>query len=217
MKNIINNKKGSISIIGVIITIIIVTTLAGYLSIMNSSWVFNEVQSIMDLCATNALQQSIDSKALRKEILGVNNTTNGSSDATTSIDTNGNGKVSQAKITSLLRPLYENELKKNIKVNASSGGLITAFEIKHFKADLVYSSWGANYNGVAKKRPQLRLDAVTQITIKADSQFDGLNNYKLDFYNAKTSNNDIKITVNGVTGDGRVILTVRTLSRMLYK
>ena len=66
MKSLLKNNKGSISIIGVIITIIIVTVLSGYLGILNSSWVYNEVQSIMDLSATNTLQASLDTEALRR-------------------------------------------------------------------------------------------------------------------------------------------------------
>lgn len=213
-RNIIRNKNGSISIIGIIITIIIVTALAGYMSILNSSWVFNEVQSIMDLCSTNALQQSIDSNALRKEILGVNNSSNGSSSSDTSIGNNGQsaGSVNQTKINNILKALYQAELNKNIKTNS----MILNVNLVRFEADLVYTSWGANYNGSAKSRPQLRLDATTQVTLKANSQFDGLNNYKLNMFNAK-NNGNIQISVAGVTGDGKVILTVRTLSRIIYK
>lgn len=213
-KNIIRNKRGSISIIGIIITIIIVTALAGYMSILNSSWVFNEVQSIMDLCSTNALQQSIDSNALRKEILGVNNSSNGSSSSDTSIGNNGQsaGSVNQTKINNILKALYQAELNKNIKTNS----MILNVNLVRFESDLVYTSWGANYGGSAKSRPQLRLDATTQVTLKANSQFDGLNNYKLNMFNAK-NNGNIQISVAGVTGDGKVILTVRTLSRIIYK
>lgn len=214
MKNIIKNKKGSVSIVGIIITIIIVTALSGYLSIVNSSWVYNEVQSIMDLCATNALQQSIDSKALRKEILGVTDPTTGSSGTDTSIGDKGNGKdsVNKNKVNAILKSLYEAELSKNMGTNS----MITNIKLVSFNSDLVYESWGATYDNTAKKRPQLRLDAVTQITLKANSQFDGLNNYNVKFFNAKNGSN-FNIQVNGVTGDGKVVLTVRTLSRVLYK
>lgn len=216
IKKMIKNKKGSISIIGIIITIIIVTALAGYISILNSSWVFNEVQSIMDLCATNALQQSIDSQALRKEILGVKNPSTGSSGTDTSISSNGDWKTkTQAeknKINDILKALYQAELNKNISTNS----MILGVKLVNFESDLVYSSWGSTYNSNAKSRPQLRLQAVTQITLKANSQFDGLNNYKLSLFNAKNKGT-IDITVAGVTGDGKVILTVRTLSRILYK
>lgn len=213
-KNIIRNKNGSISIIGVIITIIIVTALAGYVSILNSSWVYNEVQSIMDLCSTNALQQSIDSQALRKEILGVSDPSSGSSGTDTSIGNNGQlaSSVNQTKINNILKSLYQAELNKNIKTNS----MILGVKLVNFESDLVYSSWGATYGGSAKSRPQLRLDAITQITLKANSQFDGLNNYKLNMFNAKNKGN-IQISVAGVTGDGKVILTVRTLSRIIYK
>lgn len=214
MKNIIKNKKGSISIVGIIITIIIVTALSGYMSIMNSSWVYNEIQSVMDLCATNALQQSIDSQALRKEILGVSDPTTGNSGTDTSIGNNGQwqNNVNLKKVNNILEGLYRAELDKNISTN----DMITNINLVSFDADLVYESWGATYNGTAKKRPQIRLDAVTQITLKTNSEFDGLNNYNVKFFNAKNGK-DFSIKVSGVTGDGRVVLTVRTLSRVLYK
>lgn len=211
MKKIIKNKKGSISIIGIIITIIIITALSGYLSIMNSSWVFNEVQSIMDLCATNTLQQSIDSQALRKEILGVKDPSTGSS-SDTSISNTGKINVNAQKVNNILLSLYQAELNKNMRKN----NLMTDIKLVSFDADLVYQSWGATYNNQAKNRPQLRLNAVTQVTIKANSQFDGLNNYNVNFFNAKNGTN-FSIKVAGVTGDGKVVLTVRTLTRVLYK
>lgn len=210
MKDILKNEKGSISVLGVIVTIIIVTVLSGYVSILNSSWVLNEVQSIMDLCATNALQSSLDSEALRKEVFGVVDE-NGSS-ANTSISNNGTGVVDQRKVNSILKNLYQKELNNNI----SPQGLIKKASLVSFDSDLVYSDWGVNYNSNSKKRPQLRLDAVVQITLKANSEFDGLNNYKLERYNAK-NNQNMQITVNGVSNDGEVILTVRTLTRMVYK
>lgn len=212
MKSLLKNNKGSISIIGVIITIIIVTVLSGYLGILNSSWVYNEVQSIMDLSATNTLQASLDTEALRREILGVNDGT--SSNSSTSIGSQGQGasSVNQNKINSTLRAIYQNELNKNLGTNS----IITGINLVSFDADLVYTSWGSTYNGSAKSRPQLRLDAVVQVKIKINKDFDGLSSYNLKMFNAKNGG-DITISVAGVTGDGETILNVRTLSRILYK
>ena len=123
MKSLLKNNKGSISIIGVIITIIIVTVLSGYLGILNSSWVYNEVQSIMDLSATNTLQASLDTEALRREILGVND--GASSNSSTSIGSQGQGasSVNQNKINSTLRAIYQNELNKNLGTNSIITGI----------------------------------------------------------------------------------------------
>ena len=212
MKSPLKNNKGSISIIGVIITIIVVTALSGYLGILNSSWVYNEVQSIMDLSATNTLQASLDTEALRREILGVND--GSSSSASTSIGSQGQGasSVNQTKINSTLKAIYQNELNKNLGTNS----IITGINLVSFDADLVYTSWGATYNGTAKSRPQLRLDAVVQVKIKINKDFDGLSSYNLKMFNAKNGG-DITISVAGTTGDGETILNVRTLSRILYK
>lgn len=212
MKRYILNKKGSISVVGVIITIIIVTVISGYISILNSSWVYNEVQSIMDLCSTNTLQQSIDSEVLRKEILGVKEFRSDSSGNDTKITDTGVGHVNNQKITSILKNMYQAELNKNVRTN----NMIQKIQLVSFDADLTYNSWGATYNNKAKNRPQLRLDAVTQITLKANSKFDASNNYSIKYFNAK-NNGNINIQVSDITGDGRVILTVRTLSRVLYK
>lgn len=215
MRNNINNKKGNISIIGIIIAIIIVTAISGFLSIMNSSWIYNEVQSIMDLCAINTLQSSIDSQALKKEVLGVNNDLNdGSSTDDTSINSDAidYSNINKTKVNNILKIIYQEELNKNIKTN----NMISNIKLVSFNGDLVYSDWGANYEGVTKKRPQLRLDAITQITLKTNSQFDTLDNYDLHFFDSK-NNGNITINVAGVTADGNIILTVRTLTRVLYK
>lgn len=215
MNNLIKNKKGSIAIIGIIISLIIVTAITGYITIVNSSWVYNEIQSIMDICTTNALQNSIDSEALRKEILGVKNN-NGISASTTetSIKSDGTGRdtVDMNKVNATLESLFNKELKKN----TSTGKMITNINIVKFSTELTYDSWGAVYGSKSKERPQLIMDSTVQITLKSSSEFDGLSNHSLKLYNAR-SGNDFNIKVNGTTADGRVVLTVRTLSRVLYK
>ena len=66
--NKLKSNKGSIAIIGIIMTIIVVTLISGFLNMNNITWVSNEIQSILDVSTTTALQACLDDDKLRKEM-----------------------------------------------------------------------------------------------------------------------------------------------------
>lgn len=208
-----NNKKGSISIMGIIIALILVTVITGFMNVLASSYVYNEVQSIMDLSSINAMQYSIEDEALKREILGVENPS-GQLEDDTIIHSDGtfNNKVIQSKINQTLLKYYRRELSNQIKSNS----LIKNYKIVNCNGELEYDSWGANYNGQKKQRPQLSFNSVVQVTIKSDKEFDTVDNYSLKLFNARNKGT-INISVDGKTADGNLVLTIRTLSRLIYK
>lgn len=216
------SKKGSISMIGIIITLIGITVLSGFMAILNSSYVINEVEAIMELSSTNAIQKSIDTELLRQEMLGIIDPTTGKPGKDTTISHDGDGavKVNNQKITTIMRNNYQRELNRNV----APGGLIQAVRLVHFDSSLVYSKWGTNYTlkeyGMAiedgKLRPQIVINSVVQIDLKATSKFDGLNNYNLNLYNAFNGQN-MTVAVSGVAEDGTVTLTVQTMARSIYR
>ena len=71
-------------------------------------------------------------------------------------------------------------------------------------------------NNQAKARPQVTLDSVVQVVIKNTSKFDKLGSYRLNYNDARTGNT-VSIEVSDVKDDGSVVLTVRTLSRVVYR
>ena len=205
IKKKIKDKNGSIAIIGVILALIIVTIITAYVNITNSSWVVNEVQSIMDLSNTNALQLSVDSDMLKKEMLAIEQKNYVTSD--------GHVKVNQ----DMLNKIVGNNLKAQLANNIKTSSLIDSVQIKYIKPELLYTNWGLNYDGNKEKaRPQLILDSVVQVTLKHSKEFDNLDSKTIKTYNARTGN-DIQISVDGKSGDGKVVLTVRSLTRMVYR
>lgn len=215
----LKNKKGVNSILGVILTLISVTVISAYVSINTKSWVTNEVQSLMDVSATDALQDVISSDDLRKEIITVNDTSSSINSRTQK------SLVNQENVKKKVKNSYKAELNKCLKAN---GDLIDSIELKEFDAGLENTMWGVNSKNLIKDeyqaRPQLFIDAVVQVTLNEDTQWDLNSNYKIRYFNSKSTSTDTTsygqdeyVQVAGVTNDGKVVLTVRTLTRLIYR
>ena len=218
LNKILKNKKGVNSILGAILTIISVTVISAYVSINRTSWATNEIQSIMDISATDALQDVISSNDLRKEIIAVNE-----SDSSINSRTQ-KSLVDQNKVKNKVKTAYMEELKRCLKTN---NDLIDSIKLVDFDAGLENTMWGVNstnlITGNQQARPQLFIDATVQVTLNEDPQWDVNSNYKIRYFNAKSTdsvfskNADKYVSVLGKTNDGKVILTVRTLTRLIYR
>ena len=218
LNKILKNKKGVNSILGAILTIISVTVISAYVSINRTSWATNEIQSIMDISATDALQDVISSNDLRKEIIAVNE-----SDSSINSRTQ-KSLVDQNKVKNKVKTAYMEELKRCLKTN---NDLIDSIKLVDFDAGLENTMWGVNstnlITGNQQARPQLFIDATVQVTLNEDPQWDVNSNYKIRYFNAKSTdsvfskNEDKYVSVLGKTNDGKVILTVRTLTRLIYR
>lgn len=194
------NKKGSLSIIGAILIFIGISIFAAYISIDKSTWVTNEIQSIMDISGVTALQDSINTDALRQQILQVNGAGN--------VNTNTNTiSVNQTQLNNIVKNNYIKELNNSLKAN---GDMIDSVSIKRFKTSLEKTNWGINIEA----KPQLTLDATVQVIL--NDSYDFQDNYSIEGYDAKEGK-DFSVSVTGHTNDGKVVLTVRSASRLIFK
>lgn len=212
-KNLLNNKKGDIAIIYVIFALIIVTIITAFLTMNKTSFLFNEIQSVMDSSATTAITFSVDKTKLKKEILAVGNSY---------ISSDGTKKsINQSELDRIIKQNYLNLLSKNIGTNNING--VMGYELVNFSTEMTYDSWGVNATDKktgtyrAKKRPQIIMDATVKVRLKSYTDYDTLGNYTMRMYNARKPSNDITISVAGKTNDGEIVLIVRTVARIVYR
>lgn len=212
-KNLLNNKKGDVAILYVIFAVLIITIITAFLTMNKTSFLFNEIQSVMDSSATTAITYSVDKDKLKQEILAV-----GSS----YISSDGKKKnINQSELTKIIRQKYVEQLNKNIGTNNING--VMGYDIVNFTTEMSYDDWGVNAMDSAtgslapKARPQIIMDSTIKVRLKSYADFDTLGNYTMKMYNARKPSNDITISVAGKTNDGEIILIVRTLARIVYR
>lgn len=205
-KHLLKNQKGSISIIGIILTLILVTVLGGFVSMNKNSWVASETQSIIDTSSINALNNSIDKEKLKREVFAIKGTN-------ASINTRTNAITrDDAKMNTTIKNLFQTELNKQLKTMS----VIKSINIKSFSSSLELSSWGITSYGTNKPRPQLVLDSMLEITIDNVEKFDNLGSQMQSYFDAKSGTNKVTV-VNGTKQDGKIVLLVRCLSRISYR
>lgn len=207
-KLLIKNQRGSMAIIGIILTMIAVTVIGGYISLNRNFWTRDELQSVIDIASLNALNNSIDETKLRNQIFAVKGTN-------ASIDTKQSPmKIvnDSAKMNTVLANNFQTELNKQISVNS----MIESIKVKQCVGTLSLTDWGTNGSSAKKARPQLSLDAIIQVVIKNSAEFDTNGIYNMEYKDAKTGN-VMTVQVNDIEKDGKVTLTVRSLSRIVYR
>lgn len=207
----LKSKKGDVSILYVIFAIIVLTVIIAFLTMNKTSYLFNEVQSVMDTSATTAITFSVDKDRLKEEVLAV-----GSS----YVSSDGSSKnINQSELDRIIKEKYLEQLRKNIGVGNIDG--VMGYDLVNFSTEMTYDDWGVNSSetGVysSKKRPQIIMDATVKVRLKSYTDFDSLGDYTMNFYNARKSTNDITINVAGKTNDGEIILVVRTVARIVYR
>ena len=207
----LKSKKGDVSILYVIFAIIVLTVITAFLTMNKTSYLFNEVQSVMDTSATTAITFSVDKDRLKEEVLAV-----GSS----YVSSDGSSKnINQSELDRIIKEKYLEQLRKNIGVGNIDG--VMGYDLVNFSTEMTYDDWGVNSSetGVysSKKRPQIIMDATVKVRLKSYTDFDSLGDYTMNFYNARKSTNDITINVAGKTNDGEIILVVRTVARIVYR
>lgn len=207
----IKKTDGAISIIFIVLTLILITIITAFLTLNKTSFLFNEIQSVMDTSATTSLVYSIDKNKLKQEIIAVGDSY---------IYSDGSKKnINQSQLDSIIKQKYIEQLNANISTGNIDG--VNSYKIVSFSTELTYDDWGVNAttNNVLsrKKRPQLIMNSVVQVTVDSYTDFDTLGTYTLNLYNARTSKNDISISVAGTTNDGKIILNVRTMARVVYR
>lgn len=75
-------------------------------------------------------------------------------------------------------------------------------------------NWGLGQT--SKARPQAMIDSTMVITVEASPTFDMIPGTAKVFYDSK-SQSDFEVTYNGRTQDGKIELTIRSVSRIVYR
>lgn len=195
------NKKGSYSIIAVILMFISMLAITAYVDILSKTYVLNELQNIMDTTGLSVLQTAFDDKRLKEEMLALN----GENYIDTERGTQILGNYEQQ-----LYSRYIQSIEQSIRTNQS----ITYFQITSFDAFFERSTWGLGSTGLS--RPQIGLDVIALVKIRTSSYFDTADVIEKYFYNAK-SNNTFVITYQGTNQNGETELMIRSVVRLVYK
>lgn len=195
-----NNKKGAYSIIIVPLILIMVLAFAGYTDIMNQTYVVNETQQVMDTAALNALNSTVDIEQLRNEVLAMD-------------ENNAVTGVNQADLRAYERAIeeaYSYELFNMIGTSEA----IPNIRIENIVVDFNLDRWGTGAQ--RENKPQITLDAVVVLEVKANSEFDVYDpNSATSYFNGGRNNNFV-VQKRGHSGDGRVELALHNTTRLLY-
>lgn len=204
----LRNKKGDVSLMGVIIVFIGITMIAAFFNTTKRTYIKSEIQSILDISTINALNNAIDKNAMREQIYRVKGT-NEYIDKRAGITTINHDSVNAKNVVT---NNLSTELSKNIKTT----GVIKNYKIENVETYLINSSQGVNYGSSATTRPQLYMDATISFEMEDIKTFDSLGSHNYSIKNA-FSGNSYNITISGVEKDGKVRLIARTTSRVVFR
>lgn len=195
-----NEKKGAYSLIIVSLTLILVLAFAGYNDIMRQTFVVNETQQIMDTAALNALNSTVDIEQLRNEVLAMDE-----NNAITGFNQGELREYEQA-----IQEAYQYELFNMIGTNET----IPYIRIENTTVDFNLDAWGTGVNRNSK--PQITLDAVVVLGVKANSEFDVYDPDSATTYFNGGRNENFVVQKRGRTGDGLVELALHNTTRLIY-
>lgn len=200
------NKSGSTSIIYVVLIMILVMIVAGFVDVTGKVWTLNEFQSIADLTAHNVLYSSIDLETLRYEILQSNNEALDSEDLSLI-----NNHIASNKYKQELIKQYESQLNESIK---NSSAYDADFEVKTLDIKFQFVDWGIGDS--SKARPQITMDTYIVVTSNGFGMFDNLTKFAINYTNAQTGSSQT-IKYGNTTEDGKTILFIRNMTRLIYR
>lgn len=177
----IKSKKGVLTIKYVILIMIGIITIVGFFDFTVKSYVFREIQSILDISGVSALQAGVDTTKLRDEIFDVNE--------------------------SYVRKEYKRMIAKSINEDE----MITSFKMRDSDIDFhtYRSKWGVGVSN--KTHYQAKLDSVARVRIKSSEIFDVhpyiskryynsfSNRYFTVQYNGTSENGETELLIRSVT------------------
>lgn len=102
--------------------------------------------------------------------------------------------------------MITNQLEGSSKIND--------FRFIRTKVTKYNENWGMGQ--ASKARPQAMIDSTVIITVEANPLFDLIPGTARWFYDSKSQTN-FQVTYNGQTQDGEVELTIRSVSRIVYR
>lgn len=210
-KRLIREKKGAYSILAAILILVMVTIMTGYLDILNKKWALSEVQTVMDSSGINTLQNQVNNKALRAEILSLDSNNSNIEDGDYANKTDNSFSVSkQQKYKSDMAKYYKQEIDRQIK----NGTKVTNYDVERVDVIFTYDDWGLGET--KKKLPQITLDSVVRMKVATTPYFDNITNISRTMYSSR-NNANFTVTYNGVDSDGQTELIIRSVTRLVYR
>lgn len=181
------NKKGSISIIYVIMIFISVIIVMGFVSIANKTIAINEVQGIMDVSGVIALRGSVDETEWRLENLVVD--------------------------TSKARNDYINLVNNKVGEYVGNNKLLKNFKLTSVK---VYKGEDTALGNIQGKE-QYYLEASAVATYSTYSYIDRATFHAVTFFDFLHTGDYATVAVGGANEDGDVEVVIRTVSRLALR
>lgn len=183
----INNKKGSFSILFVIISFIAIIFTIGMIDIMYKMFSINEIQGVLDDAGVAALHSGVDDNMWRLEELKINETlvlNNFHKMVNEHLSAGGDSKLTSIDVTAKIIPPNHPGLKK---LGIPSG-----------------------------ERNQYFLVSEAYARYKSNSLFDGIGFASLEYFNFFQGSKE-SIQYHGAAEDGIGEIVVRSVSRLVLR
>ncbi len=187
MRNFLRSKTGSFSIIFLILCVIGIIIITGFVDLLGKTLALNEVQSIMDVAGTSALQAGVDENKLRAEKFRVEE--------------------------SFVKNAFRAQVYSLVPTDGYNIKGIT-IDTDNMVITYINDAWGLGDS--ARARPQVVFDTVAKVKIRSSYLFDTVPGVSEQFYRS-LSNSNFTVTYNGRTSDGYTELIIRSVVRMVYR
>lgn len=211
MKALLKSERGAYSIITAILVITLVSCLAAYVDIVNMRWALNEVQTVMDASGVNTLQNQVNNKALRAEILSLSSSAKDITDQDYADVSKGTfTKKEQEYYKAEMREYYHRELARQMEFVEK----ITEYDVERVDITFSYDEWGLGETG--RPLPQVTLEAVVRMRVATTPFFDVYDQVSKTMYSSR-NNANFTVTYSGVAGDGQTELIVRSVTRLVFR
>lgn len=211
MKALLKSERGAYSIITAILVITLVSCLAAFVDIVNMRWALNEVQTVMDASGVNTLQNQVNNKALRAEILSLSSSAKDITDQDYADVSKGTfTKKEQEYYKAEIREYYRRELARQMEFVEK----ITEYDVERVDITFSYDEWGLGETG--RPLPQVTLEAVVRMRVATTPFFDVYDQVSKTMYSSR-NNANFTVTYSGVAGDGQTELIVRSVTRLVFR
>lgn len=203
--------KGAYAILATVLVLTMASLMAGYTDILHKKWALNEVQTIMDSAGINTLQNQVNNKALRAEIVTLGTDQNDvSGEQYANRDTSAFTASEQQKYKSDMELYYKAEMQKQVTKDTG----VTSYNVERVNITFSYDTWGLGTT--SKKLPQVNLESVARIKIKQTGIFDNITSVQRTMYSSR-NNANFTVTYAGTTDDGETELIVHSVTRLVYR
>lgn len=183
----LRDNRGVISMLFVIVLLIVMIAVMGFIGILNRTMAINEVQGIMDTTGVIALRKAVDESKAREGELYVDE--------------------------SAARNNFIQTLNESLSGYVGGNRMIESYNIQSVRV----MKGSSSTVGVTQGIDDYYIEAVTRLTYSTYSLIDGVNFHSLNFYDFLSSGENSSITVSSNSGDGKVNVLVRTVSKITLR